>query len=350
MIISELGDNWHSAYESCLQNYEVLKAAAIARYYRPAKLYKYYSFSSEYWRKNVFDTQIAFNTPFNFNDPFDSKWFLDYEKIYRSRFENLGIEWTKEAFGGEHLFNCLCELHEEDLLHLQESCCICCFSESPHSNLMWGHYADKHQGFCLEYDISLFPHDLSFAMPVIYTKKPFDASILVDKKGLKDQYARYCPLLFKSSDWAYEKEWRIILKNQNYTVPYIRAVSGAITGVFFGFRAYGKDREELEAWSNANNIPTYQIERSYLSFDFISERISDIQMHNRHEGLLFQNPLDNQYKHSHNSTSQVRCGAVWDFPGRDGKGSNGAEAQGVAGKADCFGTGEIAANRRGNIR
>ena len=45
MKISELGDkNWPIAYRKCLYDFKMKESAAIAKYYRPEKIYKYYSF------------------------------------------------------------------------------------------------------------------------------------------------------------------------------------------------------------------------------------------------------------------------------------------------------------------
>lgn len=69
---------------------------------------------------------------------------------------------------------------------------IACLSEINSSSLMWGHYADSHKGFCLEYDISSVLEDChknctdikyctEFMMkptiaPVIYSVQRFDAT------------------------------------------------------------------------------------------------------------------------------------------------------------------------------
>ena len=285
MKVTELGNNWSKAYEHCLNNYTVKEAIVIAKQYRPQKLYKYYSFSSEYWRGNAYQGQLAFSLPSIFNDPLDSRWFIDYKKVYKERFRKNNEEWTVDEFGGEAFFQNCIRLNEEDLLYLRYKFCLCCFSQTPHSNLMWGHYAEKHTGFCLEYDISRLPEQLQLIMPIVYTEAPFDASLLLDMCGIEDEYVQLCPLLFKSKDWSYEKEWRIILPSTTEGSPQIISTNNVISGVYFGFKSYGPEREELEKWAESNNITTYQIERSYLSFDLQSEKTDDIRRFG-HTGLL----------------------------------------------------------------
>ena len=92
---------------------------------------------------------------------------------------------------------------------------------------MWGHYANKHNGFCLEYDVSLFSSELQLVMPVVYTQKPFDASMILDMRGIDDKYANLCPSLFKSMDWSYEKEWRLVLPNMEYKTAPCKSAKGS---------------------------------------------------------------------------------------------------------------------------
>lgn len=281
MKVSDLGNKWFAVYKRCLYDFRMKDAAAIATYYRPGKLYKYFSFSSEYWRQNVFNGEIAFNIPSNFNDPLDSRWFLDYERILTDRFHDIGIEWSQEEYGPISV-----ELYEEDLMYLRNMFYVSCFSSTPYANLMWGHYADKHNGFCIEYDVSLLPREMQLILPVVYVDKPYDASLILDMRGITDRFAKLCPSLFKSIDWKYEKEWRSFIPNTNAGELHIVSAVNAITGVYFGLKCYGPERNELEQWAEKQNIPRHQIERSYLSFDLISDNVEDIRSRKKIKGIL----------------------------------------------------------------
>ena len=123
---------------------------------------------------------------------------------------------------------------------------IACFSEQNDSTLMWGHYADSHKGFCLEYDFQSILNNcdktcvdirgcnklmLNLPLaPIIYRKNRFDATAFfstVIQASLQE--ANKIPmdlfyddtlivlkcLLTKSIDWAYEKEWRLFLSPTN---------------------------------------------------------------------------------------------------------------------------------------
>ncbi len=286
MKIKDLGGKWFSVYTACLKKYRVKEAAAVARAYRPRKLYKYVSFSSTYWRDNTSKYQIPFNMPSQFNDPFDSRWFLNYDKIWSERFGEIGQRWQREDHFDDETYRCVIATNEEDLMYLHDLFCISCFSTTPYSNPMWGYYGEKHTGFCLEYDTALLPKEMQIMLPVVYTDVPFDASMLLDMRGIDDEYAFICPSLFKSAEWSHEKEWRIFIKNKNYTEPKILCAPNSITGVYFGFRAYSDERDELEMWAINNNIPVHQIERAYGTFELLSENIDDVRSEKPLKGLL----------------------------------------------------------------
>lgn len=101
---------------------------------------------------------------------------------------------------------------------------ITCFSKKSDIALMWSHYANKHKGFVIEYDLSnLTPEDaekLSFMLPVKYdSKRPrLDAYSLQkfkDSSGNPDIMDLAVNTLFevlfvKAKEWNYEKEIRVI--------------------------------------------------------------------------------------------------------------------------------------------
>lgn len=77
------------------------------------------------------------------------------------------------------------------------------------NKLMWAHYADQGQGFCVGYDIKSLGVEneiVQRTMPVIYMENPSLAVDTIDElDGSQAMHALSC----KSTDWEYEKEWRI---------------------------------------------------------------------------------------------------------------------------------------------
>lgn len=99
---------------------------------------------------------------------------------------------------------------------------IACFSEDIHSVTMWSHYAQNHEGFALEYNmVPLLTEGDNRILPVIYGDERYDSSALfawciakaigLDVKN-PDEFAHYKLMLHKATEWAYEKEWRVIQK------------------------------------------------------------------------------------------------------------------------------------------
>lgn len=100
---------------------------------------------------------------------------------------------------------------------------ITCFTTKADNALMWAHYANKHQGFCIEYDFNMVV-DADFLInlyPVIYTnERPsvpynlFDISDLKNPKistSTESTVELIIALLKKSDIWEYEDEWRLVI-------------------------------------------------------------------------------------------------------------------------------------------
>lgn len=283
MKIEHLESQWKEVYIRLIEAYHVKPAVAVAQRYRPNKLYKYFNFDP-YWRKNIYGGEIVFNNPSNYNDPMDSRWFLDYERIVEERLKESNGRWNDAEIRA--LVRQSIPLYEEDLYYLRHLFKISCFSESPCSNLMWGHYADKHRGFCLEYDVEKLESQTSIMLPVIYSEKPFQAWRLIDKKGLDDEFLELIPFLYKSCDWSYEREWRTFIPAEHDDIVIV-PVSNCITGVYFGFKSYSDERTEIEEWAKENGITIYQMERTYCSYDFVYDVADDIKQKKSRKGLLF---------------------------------------------------------------
>lgn len=100
-------------------------------------------------------------------------------------------------------------------------------STDPQSKLMWAHYGREHRGICIQlspYEDGLF----LIARQVIYGDR-FPALTVPTPPGGGGEY-----YLHKSSDWAYEKEWRVVVPFNSCSIV-LR--SGTGSAVIFGARA-----------------------------------------------------------------------------------------------------------------
>lgn len=89
--------------------------------------------------------------------------------------------------------------------HLSSTKGVMCFSDNWRSPVMWAHYASKHYGVCLGFDV---PDNL--AGPVVYNPDRLKFELQKDKKlyGIDDEFIKKLRYT-KSKEWEYEREWRL---------------------------------------------------------------------------------------------------------------------------------------------
>ncbi|MEM5669933.1 DUF2971 domain-containing protein [Bacillus cereus] len=102
--------------------------------------------------------------------------------------------------------------------NMQKKIKICCFSEINDSILMWSHYANNHKGFCIEYDFTKEGIDRSLTkqlQPVLYRDNLFNIGHYFHENGEKmNPLVINYNAIVKSTEWSYEKEWRITYINE----------------------------------------------------------------------------------------------------------------------------------------
>jgi len=239
----------------------------------PSKLYKYRG-ANEYAINNLKNDEFVCSKPIDFNDPFDSLLYFDIKrieqyiedgirnhngllgqfKLLKSKFleENMPLkrldpQIRKIVLLSENEINNYFQSaeFEQNLRNLKKDCkdALCsmvkslqqhsyigCFTEINDCPLMWGHYADSHKGFCLEYDLSSNPfchENFSFnadchkhLFPVLYSRERYCAEefamqqvnrIMGKHQPLSDVLFWFKAYTNKAINWGYEKEWRVIV-------------------------------------------------------------------------------------------------------------------------------------------
>lgn len=177
---------------------------------------------------------------------------------------------------------------------------IACFSEQNSSTLMWGHYADSHKGFCLEYDFQAVLKNctqkctdlrgcnnfmLNFSLaPIIYNKKRFDASayfstvmqaLLYEQSRVSmDLYyedtliVSKC-LLTKSIDWEYENEWRLFTPHFNGEYrPYGNILCLKPVALYMGAKIAKENEKELYRICQEKGIKCYKMLQDFHGNEF----------------------------------------------------------------------------------
>ena len=138
------------------------------------------------------------------------------------------------------------------------------FSTDIFNILMWSHYAKRHQGFALELELNskqLTQVNYSLFAPEVIRESKDSPNY---KKAINSI------LRTKALDWAYEKEWRLILtysKDKNIQekpadngeiVRYYLLPEGSIRSIFMGLRCT-MEQEQLKAKLNGWGLGTTSI-------------------------------------------------------------------------------------------
>jgi Protein of unknown function (DUF2971) len=287
----------------------------------PKRLSKYRSVNN-YSLKNLADDTVWLADPFQLNDPFDSGLGVQFE-IYAEYFNersadhlakmasDSGLIDRDEADklaarpeGLQKLMRALSEKEsslslnhsdefitailaafekqstaavEKTMAVLRKSLKLCSFSEVHDSIVMWSHYADYHRGFCIEYPVGeLPPGDIRRRMlfPVVYADELFDATAIFQEMLAGGRVANnlfaLAACLQKSSEWSYEKEWRlafpagIIPSSTAYLMPRPSAI-------FLGAKITPSARESVLAIVEPKGIPVFHMLLSNNSFRLHAE-------------------------------------------------------------------------------
>ena len=178
----------------------------------PPILYKYYPLFDKHYchnrrenKKRLMSLQGKYIWASNYkflNDPFEFRTlFIDQERV------------RKYGWNPKELKDWL-----EFVANITQ---ICCFSNIGINNmLLWAHYANNHEGYCIEYAVN----DTTQIYPVEYTQKRHPSATLVTKfyselkkykmsKVPRNEYRKYLILLYltfssKSEHWRHENEFR----------------------------------------------------------------------------------------------------------------------------------------------
>ncbi|PFP09389.1 hypothetical protein COJ90_21025 [Priestia megaterium] len=265
----------------------------------PQSLYKYRAVS-EYSIKNFKNDQIWFNSSSKMNDPYDSSLGIDREIIVQGLLEKENFDecvqqtindYMKTNPPPEEIEEVKAEIHElaaagiallnkkfEECVapipsFLQDRTYISCFSEKKDSILMWSHYTNNHEGFCLEYDFTEYAKTsanfLEALNPVIYDNKIFDLShhtldITLKRTKLDSRVVRNFPLL-KSQAWSYEEEWRLILFDEPRDTGFEKGTFKP-KAIYLGAKIDEKDKASLIELAKEKNVDVYQMKLKNTEF------------------------------------------------------------------------------------
>lgn len=194
------------------------------------------------------------------NDPYDCAIRMDF---HNNIVKELGLSSSDiEKLDKKVLQTKLNELEEK----WKQQWHIISFSERVDSILMWSHYANEHKGFCVEYDTSQFKSQF---FPVIYRDK-FD-------NVLKHINTALCVVLTKATDWAYEREWRIINQTEDFVeLNGFKYYAPKPLAIYMGCRIDENSelKNQLIAYAKTQNVKLHQMKLQRDSYILKAEEIS----------------------------------------------------------------------------
>jgi hypothetical protein len=182
----------------------------------------YHFIKAEYGLENIRKRRIKISRLNDLNDPFELYALELPDSRLRSAFSNA-----------------------KDELHNNRG--ILCFSDRWNNPVMWSHYADKHRGLCLEFEV---PNENLAKVTYRLSRLKEELSQLWAEDSLIAEKAMLACLTTKFSHWKYEREWRAFVdldtpdENGNYFADF--AGNLKLTSVIVGPRSK-VSRDELEA-------------------------------------------------------------------------------------------------------
>lgn len=222
------------------------------------------------------------------NNIIDTAMFDDFEK----KFIDLINQIYHKTFGSmddiDELCDEICNMLFSNMLNQQldinekynevtkKEYNICSLSEVNDSILMWSHYSNNHKGFVMEYDLTQEGSIVNDLWPVVYSDHLFKSNAMLES------YLRYGtinPILFvlaslyKSKEWKYEREWRIIeIDKSKSKTPYNRKVP-RVKAIYLGAKISPVNERILKEIAKRKGVPIYKMELSTSEFKMTSKKI-----------------------------------------------------------------------------
>lgn len=173
----------------------------------------------------------------------------------------------------------------------RNSSLIYCLAEDNTNNYMWEYYADKYQGFCIEFSFDNFEEysidsykNLVYLYPIIYEEKEefnifeflndiFKEHIFkIEKNNIftgEDRIDLNKQIMTKKKEWESQKEWRMIIKNKSNNkqpFPYAKAI-------YLGKDISAENKNTLIDMATKKRIKIYQQKFNASKSNYIFEEL-----------------------------------------------------------------------------
>ena len=231
---------------------------------------------SKYGR-NLIDDELKKNN-YNLNLFSSNDIISQLEKIAKMQKLDFDFVGLKENIQSEkdRMFSLLKET-------LSNKIRMTCFTNKNDNILMWSHYANKHNGICVKYDLKDCKELLYSTFPVVYsTKRPSISKneLLISSSETKVNEDKLLlllvkSLLTKSDEWKYEEEWRSIIPTENLISDNLK--HKCIKAIYFGVKVeYSKISEiidKLKEDIDIRNIKFFKMNMDDSTYSIKEEEI-----------------------------------------------------------------------------
>lgn len=208
----------------------------------PALLFHYQPFNAEFLKTTIVGSRIFASDPKSFNDPWDcapnvSHELLDDEQTLHRYFRRMydlvrpNCKDDEEAAKRANFFlktpekrRELAQLATDSLVNSHKMTRVFCLSERYESALMWGHYGRCHTGVCLGFRAASSTV-FNRAVPVEYASR----YPRIDPYGQEPEELARAILAVKSEDWAYEREYRLLVSEAGDTEGVLPCINGLVS-------------------------------------------------------------------------------------------------------------------------
>ena len=209
-----------------------------------------------------------FAKPTSFNDPFDCAISVSEERCEESVQVAIDLALKHAGKTRDDLLPEQLKVKPEDReIYLKcrqlvsdslQDIGVFCLSEVCDDILMWSHYADKHGGFCVEYERAPENNLGYMAEPVQYQPQ-YPKLAFHDIAGPTPGASIDVLWLTKSDHWSYEREWRILQKpgDKEYQLD------SEVTSVIFGMRMLESEKSMIRHL--LRDYPRIKFKQAYKS-------------------------------------------------------------------------------------
>lgn len=255
----------------------------------PEIIYKYRDWNNQFHKRILLHNEIYLTSPSEFNDPFDCKIPRNFLSLKSSEIEEFQNKLAQKRYAenpsinyGEQLFQIKTHMSnikdfqgEDEKAYfkiLNENYGIFSLSTTFNVILLWSHYANNHQGFCVGFKEEKLRYFGGFVRTGIVAYQTDFPQIKPKAQETKEEkYDRIrIQTTTKSEDWKYEQEYRLIKAFVKPPLPFERCnkvPDVVFSDVTLGINISPDNKEEIIEICSKKNIPVYQAKKVPFKFE-----------------------------------------------------------------------------------